>query len=75
MEAKNQQLNQQINTLKRENTKLVSNIRKLEIDNEEQKKLIDTYKHQVDSVNRRTADFHRSVEENHPLGDPTELIN
>lgn len=70
-EAKNQQLSQHINSLKKENARLMNNIRKLETDNEELKKTIDNYKGQAEGMNRRTADFHRSMDNHQGLGDPT----
>lgn len=40
------------------------------------KKMGDTYRIQLEGNNRRTADFHRSIEENAlSIGDPSDLIN
>lgn len=76
LEARNQQVTAQYNLLRKENGKLLATIKKLEDENEEMKRMGETYRIQLESSNRRTADFHRSIEDNAlSIGDPSDLIN
>jgi hypothetical protein len=66
-EAKNLQL-------KRENTRLQDTISKLQKENDELRLSLETRRHEAESLNRKTADFHHSYEESSQLHDPAGLL-
>lgn len=67
----------QANERKVENSNLIATVNRLEHENEELKNIIETHGGHLETANRRTADFHRSIEEfkDSGLGDPRDLID